>query len=138
MHGCLAWEGLHRCRANSAVLLDDVEDGAIIEIFDTNEIAHMLFPVHAPLALSCHKDTGEMALVFVRPLLPNARARVEESCHARAYGSDSIRGGGLHHRPNYGIAESLAWYLRAPTIGSGNTTPQLTLLTSDINHDRPN
>jgi hypothetical protein len=84
LHGCLTWEGLRRCRVNSEVLLDDVEDGAIIEIVDANKIAHLLFLVHTPLALSCHKDTGEMALVIVWPLLPNARARVEESCHAGA------------------------------------------------------
>jgi hypothetical protein len=75
-------------------LLVDVEDSAIIEIIDANEIAHRLFPVHAPLALSCHKDTGETALDLVRPRLPNARARDKESCHVRAYGSDSARGGG--------------------------------------------
>jgi hypothetical protein len=67
---------------------------AIIEIIDVNEIAHMLFPVHVLLALSCHKDTGETALDFVWPRLPNVRARVEELCHVRAYGSDSARGGG--------------------------------------------
>ena len=94
LHGCLAWEGLRRCHVNSEVLLVDVEDSAIIEIIDANEIAHRLFPVHAPLALSCHKDTGETALDFVRPCLPNAHARDEESCHVRAYGSDSARGGG--------------------------------------------
>ncbi len=82
--GFFAWEGLRRCRVYSEVLLDNVEDGAIIEIIDANKIAHVLFPVHVPLALSCQKDTGEMALVIVRPLLPNVRARVEESCHARA------------------------------------------------------
>ena len=84
LHWCFTWEGLCRCRVNSEVLLDNVEDGAIIEIVDANKIAHLLLPVHAPLALSCHKDTGEMTLVIVRPLLPNARARVEESCHAGA------------------------------------------------------
>jgi hypothetical protein len=77
LHGCLTWEGLRRCRVNSEVLLDDVEDGAIIKIVDVNKIAHLLFLVHTPLALSCHKDTGETVLVIVRPLLPNARARVK-------------------------------------------------------------
>jgi hypothetical protein len=122
LHVCLACKGLCRGPVYLEVLLHNVEDGAIVEVVDTNEITHLLLPLDSLCALSCHKDTDETALVNVGPLLPNALARVEESCHAGAYGSNSAGVGGLYHRPNDGIAKSLVWYLRVPTVGSGNTT----------------
>jgi antitoxin (DNA-binding transcriptional repressor) of toxin-antitoxin stability system len=94
---CIACKGLRRCRINLEVLLDDVNKGAIIEIVDANEIAHLLFPLDSPRALSCYKDTGETALAIVQPLLSNALARVEELYHAGAYGSNFTRVGGLYH-----------------------------------------
>ena len=81
---CLACKGLRRCRVDLEVLLDNVEYGAIIKIADAEQIAHLLFPVDLPRALSCHNDTGETAFVVIEPLLPNALARVEELYHGGA------------------------------------------------------
>jgi hypothetical protein len=64
LHAFLACEGLHRCRVDLQVLLDNVEDRAIIKIIDAHEIAHLLLLVNAPHTLSCH-NTGEMVPAVV-------------------------------------------------------------------------
>ncbi len=84
MHTCLAWEGLHRRHVDLHILLDNVEDGAIVKIIDTHKVAHLNFLIDVPPALTCHKETNEMTLVIVWPFLLNALARVEEQCQSRA------------------------------------------------------
>jgi hypothetical protein len=61
-----------------------VEDGAIIDVIEAHEVAHLLFSVDAPHALTHDKDTSETAIVFIWPLLPDLLARVEELGYSRA------------------------------------------------------
>ena len=108
MNARLAWKGLRRRLSNLEVLLDDVEDDVFINIVDAHEVAHLLFSCNAPHALPHHKDTGEMALVVVWPLRPNVLARVEETGHSGADGSDSAE----EREPRHGGNEPSpkTWY----------------------------
>ncbi len=71
-----------------------MEDGAIIDIIDTQEVTHMILVLDLPDKLTCHQHTSETAFFSMRPFSPFFFARVEESSHARANGSDGARVGG--------------------------------------------
>ena len=121
MNGRLAWKGLRRRHSNLEVLLHNVEDDIFTNIVDAHEVAHLLFSCDAPHALPNHKDTCETTLVVVRPLCPNVLARVEETGHGGANGSDSAKERETRHGRNepspktwYGIYVFLRSRLRHP------------------------
>ena len=86
----LALEENQRRRFNPEVPLDDVEDDDII---DANKVAHLVLMADPPDALVNHQHTVDTALVVLWPCVPNLLARVEESSHGRAYGSDAAEEG---------------------------------------------
>ena len=96
----------------------------------------MLLLVHVLHALSCHKNTGEMARVIVGPLLPNALARVEESCQSGAQGSNFAGVGGSRHGGITALPKP--WYGTDVFLPQETgPSPQTPFLTGGIGHDRP-
>ena len=108
MNARLAWKGLLRRLSNLEVLLHNVEDDIFTNIVDAHEVAHLLFSCDAPHALPHHKDTGETALVVVRPLRPNVLARVEETGHSGANSYDSAKEREPRHGGN--VPSPKTWY----------------------------
>ena len=100
----LALEGNQWRRFNPEVPLDDVEDGAIVDIVDVDKIAHLVLVLDPLDALTDHQQTSETALVILWPCVTNCLARVEESSHGGAYGSDAAEEGFWWH------ASLILWY----------------------------
>jgi hypothetical protein len=100
----LALEGNQWRRFNPEVPLDDVEDGAIVDIDDVDKIAHLVLVLDPLDALTDHQHTSETALLLMRPFLPNLLAGVEESSHGGAEGSYAAGVGFLWH------ASLILWY----------------------------
>ena len=121
MNARLACKGLRRLLSNLEVLLDDVEDDVFTNIVDAHEVAHLLFSCDAPHALPHHKDTGEMALVVLGPLVPDWLAGVEETSHGRADGADTTEERESRHgrnepspKPRYGTYVFLPYFSTQP------------------------
>ena len=61
------------------VLLDDVEDCAVVDLGDAHKIAHLAFVLDFLDALTSHQHAKETSLVILWPFLPNFGAEVEKS-----------------------------------------------------------
>ena len=93
----IALEGNRRSREYLEVLLDDVEDCAVIDLRNLHKIAHLIFVLDPPDALAHHQHTKEMALVILWPFLPNFGTWVEEPSHGGASGSNASYESKLGH-----------------------------------------
>jgi hypothetical protein len=91
----LEWD--KRGRSNLEVFLRDVEEGAMVDIPNADKVAHLVLVLDPPNALANHQHTFETALVVLWPFVLNFLARVEESSHGRADGSNAAGEGSLRH-----------------------------------------
>ena len=71
---------------------------------DVDKIAHLVLVLDPLDALTDHQQTSETALVILWPFVTNCLARVEESSHGGAYGSDAAEEGFWWH------ASLILWY----------------------------
>jgi hypothetical protein len=66
------------------VLLHYVKDGAIIDLVDSHEVAHLVLVLYLPDAFTCYHHTSDTVFFILWPSLPKFLAGVEESCHGGA------------------------------------------------------
>jgi hypothetical protein len=100
--GHLALEGNCPSREYLEVLLDNVEDCAVIDLGDAHKIAHLAFVLDFLDALASHQHAQEMALVVLWQFRPNFGARVEEPS---SNASDESKLGHVEMRPL-----PISWY----------------------------
>jgi len=100
------------------ILLHDVKGNRITKLQNRHEIAHLL-PLANPPLLPLPSDHSAIDAMprFGGQSLAYSLARMEESCHGRANGSDSATTGSRHHVENGKmglIANNPVQYLRIP------------------------
>jgi hypothetical protein len=90
------------------VPLHDVELPPIVNLGNANQVAVRVPFVDTPHGLAGDKDTGEMALVVLGPLVPDRLAWVKEASHCGANGSNATEVGQPRHGGNE--ASPKLWY----------------------------